>query len=207
MKRIKLTLLTAAALLVAIGASAQPFGRMSSSERAEKITKRLTHELKLDAKQSKRVEKIYTTFFDAMQASRPQMGQFPPMGGPGGGPFGGMPPQGGMPQGGFPDMGNGEFPPMGQFPGMDEEVSQKEMDKAIEKRDKNMRKILNDKQYNAWAKFERERMSKDFNRMEKGPHGNGPHGNQRGNGPQNGPQGQQGHQGQRVPQRGQFPQR
>jgi hypothetical protein len=44
---------------------------MSSTERAEQITKQLTHELKLDTKQSKRVKKIYTTFFDAMQASRP----------------------------------------------------------------------------------------------------------------------------------------
>ncbi|MBR4149189.1 MAG: hypothetical protein IKT94_03520 [Rikenellaceae bacterium] len=206
MKRIKLTLLAAAALLVTISASAQPFGRMSCEEQAEQITKQLTRELKLDAKQSKRVEKIYTTFFDAMQASRPQMGQFPPMGGPGGGPFGGMPPQG-LPQGGFPNMGNGEFPPMGQFPGMmDEEVSQNEMDKAIKKRDKNMRKILNDNQYNAWLKFERERMSKDFNRIKKGPregqHGKGPQ-----HRPQNSPQGQHGQQGQRVPQRGQFPQR
>ena len=101
-------------------------------------------------------------------------------------------------------MGNGEFPPMGEFPGMNEEISQSEMDKAISKRDKNMRKILNDTQYNDWLKFERERMSKDFNRMEKGPRGKGPHGGQHGNGPHNGPQGQH---GQRPPQRSQFPQR
>lgn len=194
MKRIRLTLLAVAALLVTIGVSAQPFGRMSSTERAEQITEQLTRELKLDTKQSKRVKKIYTTFFDAMQASRPQMGQFPPMGGPGG-PFGDMPPQGG-----FPNMGNGDFPPMGQFPSMDEEISQNEMDKAISKRDKNMRKILNDNQYNDWLKFERERMSYDFNRMEKGPHGKGPHNK----GPKNG---QHGQHGQRPPQRGQFPQR
>lgn len=199
MKRIRLTLLAVAALLVTIGVSAQPFGRMSSTERAEQITEQLTRELKLDTKQSKRVKKIYTTFFDAMQANRPQMGQFPPMGGPGG-PFGGMPPQGG-----FPNMGNGEFPPMDQFPGMmDEDISQSEMDKAINKRDKNMRKILNDKQYNEWVKFEHERMSNDFNRIEKGPQGKGPKGGPQGHGPHNGPQSQR---SQRPPQRGQFPQR
>ena len=47
--------------MVTIGVSAQPFGRMSSTEQAEQITKQLTHELKLDTKQSKRVKKIYTT--------------------------------------------------------------------------------------------------------------------------------------------------
>lgn len=200
MKRIKFSLLAAAALLVTIGVSAQPFGKMSSTEQAQQITEQLTRELNLDNKQAKKVEKIYTTFFDAMQNDRPQMGEFPPMGGPNGRFGGGMPPQGGR-----PDMGNGEHPqmngqrpPMGPRPDMmGDEVSQSEMDKAIKKRDKNMRKILNDKQYNAWCEFERERMSRDFNRMERG---------QRGDEPQNGKPDNRDQRDQ-WQQRGQFPQR
>lgn len=162
-----LLLLAISTTLLTLGTSAQQ--RMSNTERAQQITKQMTRELKLDSKQQKKVEKIYTTYFDAMQASRPTM-QRPPMGGPnGGGERGGM--RGGMPRGERPNMEggqrphmNGQRPPMGERPDM--EATQKEMDKAIEKRNKSMQKVLTHEQYSRWQKIERERMTRDFNRME-----------------------------------------
>lgn len=157
----RLFLFTISAILLTLSVSAQP--RMTSTERAKQITKQLTRELSLDTKQQKKVEKIYVTYFDAMQASRPAIHR--PMGRPNGG---GM--REGMPRGERPNMGGGQRPQMnGQRPPMDErpdmEVVKKEMDKAADKCDKSMKKALNDTQYARWKRFERERLNKDFKQM------------------------------------------
>ena len=82
---------------------------------------------------------------------------------------------GGMPHGERPNMErkerpqmNGPRPPMNQRPDMQElrESTQAEIDKAIEKRNKSLQKVLTDKQYTRWQKIEQERMNRDFNRME-----------------------------------------
>ncbi len=169
MKRLIYSLLAMAATTLVFNATAQP-QRMTSTERAQQIAEQMAHELQLDTKQQNKVEKIYTTYFDAMKANRPVM-QRPPMGGPHGGGMRG----GGMPHGERPNMEgkerpqmNGPRPPMDQRPDMQElrETTQAEIDKAIEKRNKSMQKVLTDKQYTRWQKIEQERINRDFNRME-----------------------------------------
>ena len=164
MKRLIYSLLAMAATTLVFNATAQP-QRMTSTERAQQIAEQMAHELQLDTKQQNKVEKIYTTYFDAMKANRPVMRRSP-MGGPHGGGMRG----GGMPHGERPNMEgkerpqmNGPRPPMDQRPDMQElrETTQAEIDKAIEKRNKSMQKVLTDKQYTRWQKIEQERMNRD----------------------------------------------
>lgn len=163
MKRLIYSLLAVAATSLVISASAQP-QRISSSECAKQMTEQMVRELKLDSKQQKKVEKINTTFCEATMANRPQMGngQRPQGGGPNGGPRGG-----GMRGGQRPNMQGGERPQMnGQRPNMGRnEISQSERDKAIEKRNKSMKEILNPEQYERWCQMEKVRMNQEFNRM------------------------------------------
>lgn len=130
---------------------------------ARRITEVMSTELGLSEKQYKKVYKIQLE-------EQKKIFKYRPM--PQRGERKGLeqrPPRGGHPQGGRPPMGGGRFegmgggrPPMPPHEmGMDEnrpdpEKVAKELDKAAQKRDKKLKKTLDDSQYARWKTMEEE---------------------------------------------------
>ena len=130
---------------------------------ARRITEVMSTELGLSEKQYKKVYKIQLE-------EQKKIFKYRPM--PQRGERKGLeqrPPRGGHPQGGRPPMGGGRFegmgggrPPMPPHEmGMDEnrpdpEKVAKELDKAAQKRDKKLKKTLDDSQYARWKAMEEE---------------------------------------------------
>ena len=103
---------------------------------AQKLTDEMDELLQLTEKQYKKIYKLNLKEekekIERMTGKNPFEGGRPP-----------MPPMGGMPpQGGFPPM-NGMRPPM-------PENMQEDMQDRIEKRNKKLKKILTDEQYEKW---------------------------------------------------------
>ena len=127
---------------------------MTPERMATDKTDHLTRELGLNAKQTKKVYKIYLkqaqTLLGNMESRSFEGGGRPPMGGPG--RPGGMRPGGAMgPGGGRPGMQveRPEGAPR-MMPGGPAEESEKELNA----RNKKMKKILSAEQYEKWRKLE-----------------------------------------------------
>lgn len=175
MKHIFFTILTTVS--VSACACAQPAQRPTTEQRAEQMTSQMSDRLSLTDKQREKVRKANLKFMNSTESTRPagmNGGHRPPMGGQGGmhggGMRGGGMDHGGMQGGGQPPMGGDRAerrPSSGERPQMQapSETDQKVLDKALEKRDKSMRKILTDDQYARWREMESERQNAEFNRM------------------------------------------
>lgn len=137
------------------------FKKKTSTQIAQEYTDSLTEQLGLDEKQAKKVYKIYLEKAKKEESSMPsgfgsgmRRPSGPPSGGRGGmggGPGGGM---GGMrPPGG----GGGQFPSMDQAPSENMPrgtMTNGESEKDREKREKKMKKILTENQYELWQEME-----------------------------------------------------
>ena len=136
--------------------------RLTPEQRATRQADKMNEELNLTQKQYKKLYKMFLAEAnereEAMQERREQGG---PMGGPGGhmggpgmgGPGGGMGPGMGGPGGGMgPGMGGPGMGQGGPRPGMgpDSELSEEELLKKAEKREKKLLKILGQEKYDAW---------------------------------------------------------
>lgn len=120
---------------------------------AQKETDRLKKELGLSDKQYK---KVYKLLLKEQRELFEQLMQRPPMM-PGDRPGRGMRPphEGGMPpmaEGRMPGEGGMHRPPMGAGPGAEKA---EDMQKRIEKKNKKMKKILNESQYDKWLGMSR----------------------------------------------------
>ncbi len=141
----------------------QPPQRESAEVRATRKTQMLRDTLHLNSDQFNRVYKVYYNEYSAMEQSMSDMGGGMPPQGMGGGGMppqgmggGGMPPQG-MGGGGMPPMGmGGGMPPQGMDgnmpapPSMPKELSAEQLQKQQAKRQKKMKKILTEQQYELW---------------------------------------------------------
>ena len=184
MRKICFVLTCGVWMLLCFGVQAQPRSaefpreKMTPERMAADKTDRLTRELGLNAKQTKKVYKIYLkqarTLLGDMESRSFEGGGRPPMGGPGGpGGFGGPGrpggpggPGGGMGPGGVRPGLPGE-PPEGaprMMPGGPAEESEKELNA----RNKKMKKILSAEQYEKWRKIEsqmEERRMREMNAL------------------------------------------
>ena len=137
---------------------------------AQMKAERMKQELSLDDKQYKKVLKVFEQEESSMHPQGGGMpGGGPGMGGPGGMPGGGpgMGGPGGMPgggpggmggPGGGPGMGQGGQRPQGPPPGM-QQLSDEEMEKIMEKKESQLRKILTTEQFDKWAEAHPEEFS------------------------------------------------
>ncbi len=135
--------------------------QLSAEEKAAQITEEMQAKLNLTEKQVKKVAKFNKK--DQQQQESLMGGSRPtgmPQGGPGGmGPQGGMPGgmgQGGRPQG-MPQGGPGGMGPQGGMPQggpmMGAQVDEEEMEKYWAKKEKKLRKIIGDAEFEKWLKM------------------------------------------------------